>query len=410
MAKCSCAIGMSGRCGHICGLLYQLAHFKMTKTDFVPEDVAKTQLPQTWHKPRGQQIRPVSTDQLSIRSAKNQMINVKPVTTTLYNPIVTPLPPLQEFINQLSVYTGCLLPTIFEANAPLEVTKFGNFPRGSPLSYQQASILAVQTSINIPDIAFPVLPVRDLIGDNSFNTVLSAAQQENFLSLHVTQEQVKEIEASTRDQASNPRWHKLRAHRLTASKISEVSKAMDTFHRDLVKKSDDPKVHEKPKNLAQRLQSGNFRTTKSMRAGVENEPIAAEHYLAEEAGSVNIYPVGIIIHPKAFWLAASPDRRVYDPSSAEKFGLLEIKCPDMEKKSCLDEVEYLVKNDHKYLLKRSHTHFYQIQMQMAVTGLPWTDLYCWSDKITHLERIDFDADFWSKVKLNIDEFYFSFFL
>lgn len=201
------------------------------------QDVAKTQLPQTWHKPRGQQIRPVSTDQLIVRSAKNQMINVKPVTTTLYNPIVTPLPPVQEFMDQLSLHTGCLLPTIFEANVPVVATKFGNFPRGSPLSYQQASILAVQTSINIPDITFPVLPMRDLIGDNSFTTVLTAAQQENVLSLHVTQEQVNEIEASTRDQANNPRWHKLRAHRLTASKISEVSKGMDTFHRDLLNKS-----------------------------------------------------------------------------------------------------------------------------------------------------------------------------
>lgn len=133
-------------------------------------------------------------------------------------------------------------------------------------------------------------------------------------------------------------------------------------------------------------------------------------FVQDKAGSVNIYPVGIIIHPKAFWLAASPDRRVYDPSSAEQFGLLEIKCPDMEKKSSLDEVDYLVKHNHTYSLKKSHTYYYQIQMQMAVTGLPWTDLYCWSDKITHLERIVFDAYYWSKVKLNIDEFYFSFFL
>ncbi|XP_025106361.1 uncharacterized protein LOC112571536 [Pomacea canaliculata] len=33
----TCANGQSGHCGHIVGLLYQLAHFKITGTNYIPE-------------------------------------------------------------------------------------------------------------------------------------------------------------------------------------------------------------------------------------------------------------------------------------------------------------------------------------------------------------------------------------
>lgn len=45
-SKCSCAIGISGSCGHIVGLLYSLAHMKASNLKAVPTDVAKPSLPQ----------------------------------------------------------------------------------------------------------------------------------------------------------------------------------------------------------------------------------------------------------------------------------------------------------------------------------------------------------------------------
>ena len=35
--ECSCAIGMGEGCGHLCGLLYQIAHFKLKGQEFIPE-------------------------------------------------------------------------------------------------------------------------------------------------------------------------------------------------------------------------------------------------------------------------------------------------------------------------------------------------------------------------------------
>ena len=43
--------------------------------------------------------------------------------------------------------------------------------------------------------------------------------------------------------------------------------------------------------------------------------------------TINSYPVGIIVNPYSYWLAATPDRNVYCPDRYPTYGLLEIKCP-----------------------------------------------------------------------------------
>jgi hypothetical protein len=56
-AECSCPGGFSEACGHITGLLYQIAKYKVLNLRTLPEDVAKTSQAQTWHTPRGENIR-----------------------------------------------------------------------------------------------------------------------------------------------------------------------------------------------------------------------------------------------------------------------------------------------------------------------------------------------------------------
>ena len=56
IANCSCVIGLSGARGHIVGLLYQLAKYKILGQKALPEDIAKTSQPQTWHAPRGEKL------------------------------------------------------------------------------------------------------------------------------------------------------------------------------------------------------------------------------------------------------------------------------------------------------------------------------------------------------------------
>ena len=126
--------------------------------------------------------------------------------------------------------------------------------------------------------------------------------------------------------------------------------------------------------------------------------------------SVNVYPCGVIISPTAPWLAASPDRRIVCPSRDPPFGLLEIKAPQAVS---LENVECLCKANGHYKLKQNHNYFYQIQCQLAVTGLLWSDFIVYlpnNPEQYHIEHIQFDPSLWQQVKNKLDYFYFSYFM
>jgi len=89
--KCNCPIGLVGCCGHITGMLYQIANYKTLGLRALPEDVAKTSLPQTWHQPRGATIRGKAVQEVSVTgySKTKNAVKEQPtiIKTTLYNPV-----------------------------------------------------------------------------------------------------------------------------------------------------------------------------------------------------------------------------------------------------------------------------------------------------------------------------------
>ena len=69
----------------------------------------------------------------------------------------------------------------------------------------------------------------------------------------------------------------------------------------------------------------------------------------------------------------------------------------------LGKKSYLHKNaEGKVLLMSNHSHYYQVQTQLLVTGLKFCDFFVWTDKDTFLETICVDteiqADILSKTK------------
>jgi len=65
----------------------------------------------------------------------------------------------------------------------------------------------------------------------------------------------------------------------------------------------------------------------SMKHGLVSEPQDAERYRAVSGNYVTIYPCGIVMSKNSSWMAASPDRKVYNTTKQSRYGLLEIKCP-----------------------------------------------------------------------------------
>ncbi|KAJ8307894.1 hypothetical protein KUTeg_014541 [Tegillarca granosa] len=394
-ANCTCPIGTSASCGHITGLLYQLAKYKILGLRALPEDIAKTSQPQTWHTPRGEKIRGKVVQEIEVSSYHNsdneREIAPKAIKSTLYNPV------RGEEVDWKSKYEKSsetssdmlILPALQNYDVPMVNTKFGKHCKGSTLSYHQP--IESDCIINIYDgIAFPELPLENFM-NNNYQTVLSLSQTVNFEGLTLSLQEINKFELQTRLQSLTNLWYKIRKHRITASKEGDIYKRRKDF-----------------KTLTDRFKSTRNVTTAAMRRGLACEPVAVSAYSCKLENKVNLYPCGVVVSFSAPWLAASPDRKVYNPERNPPFGLLEIKCPST---SSVLEVNYLKKDETGSLsIKRSHSYYYQVLSQLAVTGLTWCDLYIWCENDDHLETIHFDNILWQQVKDRLDEFFFSYYL
>ena len=123
-----------------------------------------------------------------------------------------------------------------------------------------------------------------------------------------------------------------------------------------------------------------FDQTPAMKRGVELELHAATIYAnVAKNGRVNVFPSGLIIHPKCPWLGCSPDWKVYDldalGNDQNPFGLLEVKVVK-EGATSFDDVRYLTKdNINQYSVKKNDIYYYQVQCQLGLTGLDWCDFF-----------------------------------
>ena len=114
---------------------------------------------------------------------------------------------------------------------------------------------------------------------------------------------------------------------------------------------------------------------------------------------------GLIVMRGKPFIAASPDLKVSCECCGE--GLVEIKCPYSFKESIpsADNLTYLQMVDRTTILKRNSDYFYQVQGQMAVTELSFSDFFVFTIHGHFTERIKFDKDFWSSMFLKLEWFW-----
>ena len=301
-ASCNCPVGASEGCGHVIGLLYQLAKFKMLDVRCVPEDVAKTSLPCTWSIPRGEQIAGKAVQSVQVMSYKQHPDESeeppKPIKSTLYNPIRCDIPspillydPLRGALPN-SMMLDFLTPQV-QDDQPQIATEYGDIPRGSIISYQQ-TISSEYLINNYADTNFPILPVNDYM-INNLSIALTKDQSLLLADLLLSEDDVSRFEEQTRIQSASKLWHKLRKGRITASNVGAVVKR---------RKEDVTKF------IGQLTSTRNVQT-QAMKKGLAREPMAAMKYSDTCNQVVNVYPCGIVISVVSPWLAASPDRKVY---------------------------------------------------------------------------------------------------
>ena len=78
--------------------------------------------------------------------------------------------------------------------------------------------------------------------------------------------------------------------------------------------------------------------------------------------------------------------------------------------ACSDGAFYCEAVQGKPKLKKSHQYYHQVQGQMGATKAEWRDFAIYTSVAMSIERIKFDAQFWSTRRSKLEEFYFNYFL
>jgi len=209
--------------------------------------------------------------------------------------------------------------------------------------------------------------------------------------MSVTASEHLKIESSTRNQSDSPFWNEVRAKRITGSKCGKI--LCQGSKTDVLLKSvlyPTPMIN-KPAPI---------------KWGVENEKLARSVYVEymnkQGHKGLLVEDCGFIVDQQEGYLGASPDGRVYDPSSDQPNGILEIKCPYTKRTQtpqqvCDDPSFYCTFENDKMLLKPTHHYYHQVQLQLFVSSdmFSWCDFCIFTTKGCLVTRITLD-DQWVK--------------
>lgn len=218
--------------------------------------------------------------------------------------------------------------------------------------------------------------------------MLQKVQELKSTKLHVTEEQIRKIEFDTRGQHQSQQWFDARRLRITSSNFGLVKRL---------------KITTPPDNLVLQILGVKKPQGRALDYGRNIEEEARKQYIAyqNQNGHPGLFvaPSGFFIHPSYTYLGATPDGSVYDPSSSQPYGFLEIKCSfkyqDLEPKEAAQKPDFWSTiNNNEVKLKENHVYYSQVQGQMAVGGRPWCDFCTHTKKGIAVQRIHFNKSLW----------------
>lgn len=153
-----------------------------------------------------------------------------------------------------------------------------------------------------------------------------------------------------------------------------------------------------------------------MAYGIENEAPAVQMFqdqFIREGKTVQIRECGLYVSVENGVLAASPDRvgKVNDEDV-----VIEVKCLSASRDLSPLEATQLKQRDGNFpfreidgcmVLKTRHRYHFQIQMQMAITGVQKCYLVVFTSRSVPVAivTVHFDSDFWEEMKEKLLEFH-----
>ena len=398
-ASCGCPAGAgpNGSCKHIAAFSFALEEFCSIKALRSPQSC--TSELQKWNQPRKRKLEPRSIDDIPF--IKHEYGKTKKVAPSVF---YDPRPPNMRYTSQSSIET--LRSDLLQTGK--EIVLLHLLPKTSSDSLRSRLPSKSSDSASSSSALPPPPPLlRDKYAKHlqaqpqpvHFTTIAEAGLV--FLeSLKCTEEEREEIEKATREQSQSKRWFQERQLRLTASKFGLIVKRRRQ-HTSLV---------------SQLLYKSVSASVSALQWGREHEADALNQYQQTLSDDIRVSRVGIYID-QCGYLAASPDGIVMDTNS-QPMRLVEVKCPFSAQDKTVEQACHEIKSfccsldeAKKPYLKSDHDYYFQVQGQMAITGICECDFVVWTPKDIFVQTIPFDSQFWNNTCLpKLKHFFFYFVL
>lgn len=434
---CTCIGGITGQCKHIFALLWHILDYVIQeKSQINNERVPCTSTARTWgcgskktpaisQKPFSE-LRFIKHD--SSKPIKNTLINIeKRRERTQKHLNVKITPSILENDSKIIYDVNLLMfAEILESNEfepastddiltatqnPLMTEITNPQPTSSHYKLKKSNIRTrinnnfTESIVNDVDNNPMSLPSETKWNNELINYITANDFDLELLStFSMTIEEARKLEEDTRKQSQCPLWFLEKEKRISSSNFSAIIRRKKQITRAFHQK-----IWPQTRN---RIQSA------FMKLGFDNEETATMKYLT-------VYPhytafrCGLCVNPGIPFLCTSPDRLIYDTNS-KTCHLLEIKTlakgglvEKLSIKECIKNgyADFLNStNDNNFYLKENHSHYYQIQGQLALTGLPFCDLLVDSGQEIFLQRIYFNQEEWVDIHLpSLAMFHFQYF-
>ena len=255
--------------------------------------------------------------------------------------------------------------------------------------------------VNIPAPEPSLPPVLSSLYEKHRNLTeseLTAKCQEVFDGLHISNSEALFLEMSTRKQSACLQWFNHRVGRITASTVRAV------LHTSIGQPSP---------SLLKRICSTSYNsqaTSPAIEWERRNESTARDEYILQQQIShpgFQCSPAGLVVHPSYPHLGASPDRWIECDCCGK--GVLEIKFPYKHRFTAVQDIDdpdfCLVGTPQELQLKTDHTYYYQVQQQMALCDVDYSDFVVWIRNGGVTLRVFRDKNFLEDIVPTLNSFY-----
>jgi hypothetical protein len=250
--------------------------------------------------------------------------------------------------------------------------------------------------------------------DNYLNTLENNVSEQDVISgfmkiLPLEDEQVNNIESSTRQQAKSSCWVERRKERITSSKFKDVHTKMETISKS--RANNTPKTTHMVAELV--FASASIANLPAVKWGTDNEDKAFREFHAlalSKHENCKMVKSGICVLKDKPYIGVSPDGLM--TCHCCQSACVKIKCSfsirEYVGEDKWHETDFLECVNNNIQLKRSHKYYYQITAQMAVTGIFKTFFVVWTTRGIFVELIKYDLEFLTPLLHNLKIFFKSY--